>query len=137
MPSAENHAKTGRIDWRKIKRDRRIVWRGFWAKAGRTVGRVPFLDEAVAAYFCAIDRDTPAHVKALLLGAIAYFVVPTDMVPDFLAGLGYTDDASVLLGAIAAVRRHITPAHRDRARAELDRLKAGAPAPPEPPAAEP
>jgi uncharacterized membrane protein YkvA (DUF1232 family) len=47
------------------------------------------------------------------LGAIVYFIVPTDLVPDFLAGIGYGDDASVLFAAISTVRGHIKPAHRE------------------------
>ena len=86
------------------------------------MGRVPFLDEAVAAYYCAADPKTPHRVQAVLLGALGYFVVPTDMIPDFIAGLGFSDDAAVLAAAIGAVRRHITDDHRARARGALGRL---------------
>lgn len=73
----------------------------------------------MAAYFCALDSRTPARVKAILLGAVAYFLLPTDAVPDFLAGLGFTDDAAVLLAAIRSVRPHITDDHREKARDAL------------------
>ncbi|MAG96466.1 MAG: YkvA family protein [Alphaproteobacteria bacterium] len=99
------------------------VHRGFWTKVRRTLGRVPFLDQAVAAYYCATDRATPGHVKALLLAAIAYFVVPADMIPDFIAGIGFVDDASVLAGAISSVRHHLKPQHHKRARQTLARLR--------------
>ena len=95
---------------------------GFWNKVRRTLGRVPFLDEAVAAYYCAADPKTPRRVQAVLVGALGYFVVPTDMIPDFIAGLGFSDDAAVLAAAIGAVRRHITDDHRARARGALGRL---------------
>lgn len=100
--------------------DPSAVTRGFWAKVRRTAGKVPFLPDAVAAYYCATDAATPFHVKAVLLAALAYFVVPTDVIPDFIAGLGYSDDASVLYAAIATVRRHISDHHRRRASALLD-----------------
>jgi uncharacterized membrane protein YkvA (DUF1232 family) len=58
----------------------------------------------------------------VLFGALAYFVLPTDVVPDFLAGLGFTDDASVIAAAIAAVGRHLEPRHREQARERLDHL---------------
>ena len=96
----------------------------FWAKVRRTVGKVPFTEDLLAAWYCAIDRDTPAYVRAVLLGAAAYFVLPADVVPDIIAGLGYTDDASVLAAAIAAVGRNIRPEHRERARAKVDELTA-------------
>jgi uncharacterized membrane protein YkvA (DUF1232 family) len=61
-------------------------------------------------------------VRAVLCGAVAYFVLPADMIPDVLAPLGFTDDASVIAAAIAAVGGHLRPDHRDAARARLDRL---------------
>jgi uncharacterized membrane protein YkvA (DUF1232 family) len=94
----------------------------FWTKVRRVVARIPFAEDLVAAYYCALDRDTPGYVRATLLGAVAYFVLPTDLVPDFLAGLGFTDDATVIAAAIAAVGRHLEPRHRERARERLDRL---------------
>ena len=108
----------------KLARDRATVRRGLWPKVKRTLGQVPFLDQALAAYYCALDRRTPTYVKAILLGAIAYFVMPADVIPDFIAGLGYTDDASVLLAAMAAVKRHVNADHRARAVQALERLRA-------------
>jgi uncharacterized membrane protein YkvA (DUF1232 family) len=94
----------------------------FWAKLRRGLARFPFAEDLVAAYYCALDRDTPGYVRAVLFGAVAYFVLPTDMVPDFLAGLGFTDDASVIAAAIAAVGGHLAPRHREQARRRLDQL---------------
>lgn len=91
----------------------------FWAKIKANVGRVPFMDEVVAVWYCARDPATPPKVKAILLGAVAYFVLPFDIVPDVVAGLGYGDDLAILIAAIRAVRPHITDAHRERARAAL------------------
>src|SRR5919108_3002927 len=93
----------------------------FWTKVRRVVARIPFAEDLVAAYYCALDRDTPGYVRATLLGAVAYFVMPADLVPDFLAGLGFTDDATVIAAAIAAVGRHLEPRHRERARERLQR----------------
>ena len=93
-----------------------------WAKLRRVVARVPFAEDLVAAYYCALDRDTPGYVRAVLFGALAYFVLPTDMVPDFLAGLGFTDDASVIAAAIAAVGRHSSPGIASRRAERLERL---------------
>ncbi len=87
----------------------------FWPKLRRFLGRVPFAADAIAAYFCAADPATPTRVRGILIGALAYFVVPADMIPDFIAGLGFTDDAAVLMAAVAAVAPHIKPHHRQRA----------------------
>jgi uncharacterized membrane protein YkvA (DUF1232 family) len=113
------------IDPRRFERDKTRVEKGFWAKVRRTLGRVPFLEGAVAAYYCAIDRETPVQVKAILMGALAYFVLPTDMVPDFIAWLGFVDDAAVLAIAIRSVEPHIKQRHRRQARSTIAGEAAG------------
>lgn len=100
----------------------RAVRRRFWDKVRRTLGQVPFLEDAVAAFYCATDPTTPSWVKAMLVGALAYFILPFDTVPDLFAGIGYTDDFAVLIGALRAVGTHVNDRHRARARAALARL---------------
>jgi uncharacterized membrane protein YkvA (DUF1232 family) len=85
------------------------------------VARLPFAEDLLAAYYCAFDRQTPRHVQAALLGALAYFVLPFDFIPDMLPVLGFTDDAAVLATAIRMVASHITREHREAARAVLKR----------------
>ncbi len=109
-----------------IHRNEHIVKRGFWAKARRVVRLIPFSEDLFAAYFCAMDDATPARVRAVLLAALAYFVVPTDLVPDFIAGLGFTDDATVIATVIGIVSGHIKPRHRDQARRALGNAPAEA-----------
>ncbi len=99
--------------------DARIVAEGFWGKVRRTLGKAPFVDDAVAAYYCALDPATPSKVKAVLLAALAYFVVPTDLVPDFIAGFGFADDLAVLTAAVTAVSGSIKDEHRDKAKRAL------------------
>jgi uncharacterized membrane protein YkvA (DUF1232 family) len=77
------------------------------------------MDEVLAGYYCALDPHTPARVRAILLAALAYFVLPLDSVPDFLLGFGFTDDIAVLMAALGAVRSNITEAHRAAARKAL------------------
>lgn len=96
----------------------------FWKTVRKAIAAIPFLDEVIAAYYCALDRETPAAVRATLFAALAYFVLPFDAVPDFLIGIGFADDATILLAAIGAVRRHIGERHRAAARAALGRLAA-------------
>jgi len=105
----------------RLAQDRDRVRKQFWIKLKRFVATLPFAEDLLAAYYCAFDRRTPRHVQAALLGAIAYFILPFDFVPDMLPVLGFTDDAAVLAAAIRMVAGHITPAHRDAARAALTR----------------
>jgi uncharacterized membrane protein YkvA (DUF1232 family) len=77
----------------------------------------------LAAHYCAFDRQTPLQVKAVLIGAIAYFILPTDLIPDYIPVIGYTDDAAVLAAAIKLVASNITPDHREAARRTLARMR--------------
>ena len=92
----------------------------FWATLKKAANYIPFSEDLVAAFYCAFDPATPHRVRAVLLGALSYFVLPFDVVPDFIAGLGFTDDVTVLVAAIATVGAHITTEHRAKARRALD-----------------
>jgi len=102
-------------------RKERQVRRGLKTKIIKTVGKIPFAEEAVAAYCCAIDADTPAHVKAAIFAALAYFIAPVDAIPDFLLALGYTDDAAIFWAMWRTISGHVTEAHREAARRFFDR----------------
>jgi uncharacterized membrane protein YkvA (DUF1232 family) len=117
---AAEDIKYGEILGPEVEREEAKVKRGFWRTVRRAVKQVPFVEDVVAGYYCAIDPKTPRRVRAVLLGALAYFVLPTDALPDFIVGIGFTDDASVLLGTLAMVRAHIRPPHRAAARGALD-----------------
>src|SRR5438477_11164696 len=84
----------------RVARDQEQVRRGFWSKARRVAAKLPFAEDLLATYYCAFDPATPFHVRAALMGALAYFVLPFDVVPDILPALGYTDDAAVLVAAL-------------------------------------
>ncbi|HET7714505.1 MAG TPA: YkvA family protein [Bauldia sp.] len=91
----------------------------FWATLRRAARVIPFSEDLVAAYYCALDPQTPHRVRGILLAALAYFVLPFDAVPDILAGAGFADDVTILVAAISAVRAHIAPRHREAAREAL------------------
>ena len=97
-----------------VKSDRlnereRKVRRDFWAKL-KALGRyVPFVEDLIAAYYCALDPATPTRVRAMLLAALTYFILPFDFIPDMLPVIGFADDAALLAATIALVSSHITP----------------------------
>ena len=107
--------------WRR-QDDDGALRRSFWRKTRRVAASIPFAEDLLAAYYCAFDRSTPLQVKATLVGALAYFVLPIDAIPDVLPVIGFTDDAAVLVTAIKLVASHIGPAHRDAARDALAKL---------------
>jgi uncharacterized membrane protein YkvA (DUF1232 family) len=105
----------------KFAREKAYVRRGFWAKARRVAAALPFAEDLLAAYFCAFDRETPRHVQVALIGALAYFVLPFDFIPDMMPVLGFTDDAAVLATALRMVSTHIRPEHRAAAKQAIAR----------------
>ena len=102
------------------------VSRGFWPKVRRTAARIPFADQLLSVWFAARDPQTPTTAKGIMLGALAYFVLPTDAIPDVFAGIGFTDDAAVIAALLATLGAHVKRRHRDQAKAALERLKADA-----------
>ena len=98
------------------------VNRGFWRKIRKTAGFVPFSEDAIAAWYCARDAKTPTRIKGVLFAALGYFVMPTDMIPDFVAGFGFADDASVLTAAMAAISAYMRPRHYMKAKEALLKL---------------
>ncbi|NTE87610.1 YkvA family protein [Agrobacterium rubi] len=95
----------------------------FWPKMKRVASKVPFARDAAAAYYCAMDRDTPFRAKGILLAALGYFILPIDAVPDIFAVVGFTDDIAVLTAALAMIRAHIKMEHYEAADAAIERLK--------------
>jgi uncharacterized membrane protein YkvA (DUF1232 family) len=108
---------------RRFAADEQEVRRGFWRKLQRLAAQLPFAEDLIAAHYCAFDRQTPFKVQAVLIGALAYFVLPTDVIPDVLPVIGYTDDAAVLAAAIKLVASHIAPEHREAAQRMLVRMR--------------
>jgi len=116
------HASASGFNASGFARDERLVRSRFWGKLQRVAALIPFAPDLIAAYYCAIDRRTPHHVRIALFGALAYFIMPFDGVPDIVPMLGFADDAAMLAAAIRLVAGHITPTHRARAQLALEKL---------------
>ncbi|MBI1211448.1 MAG: DUF1232 domain-containing protein [Alphaproteobacteria bacterium] len=106
-----------------LARNERTVHDGFWRKLRRVIGQLPFVEDLVAAYFCAVDPLTPLPARAALVAALAYFIIPIDLVPDFIAGFGYSDDAAALTAAIGIAGSYMRAEHRAAARRVLLRAE--------------
>ena len=99
----------------------------YWAKLKSSVNRLPadmkvLIENALVLYYCAKDRNVPTHVKAVIIGALGYFIVPFDLIPDFLPIPGLLDDLVVLLVAYRYIEEYITTEHRESARVKMDTL---------------
>jgi uncharacterized membrane protein YkvA (DUF1232 family) len=89
---------------------------GFWPKIRKVAARIPFARDALSVWHCARDEETPLAAKGMMLAALAYFVMPVDVVPDFIAGLGFTDDAAVMALVFQQVSSEIADYERWKAR---------------------
>ncbi|WP_297800978.1 YkvA family protein [uncultured Brevundimonas sp.] len=100
------------------------VKRDFWPKMRRVASHVPFAKQAIAAWYATQDPETPFRAKAVLLGALAYFVMPVDAIPDIFAVVGFSDDAAVLAAVLATFGASIKDRHYDKAKQTLESLRA-------------
>jgi len=91
----------------------RTVKRDFWTALKQFAGRLPCVEDLVAAYYCALDPATPMRVRGILLAALAYFIFRWRYRSLTLLwrGLAFTDDAAVLT-ALFGLASHIKPVHR-------------------------
>jgi uncharacterized membrane protein YkvA (DUF1232 family) len=101
------------------ERDEGLVRDGFWEKFRAVAARLPFAEDLLTAYYTATDPHTPRRVRTTLFAALAYFVMPADMIPDVVIVLGFTDDAVVLAAALRTLSAHVRPHHRSLARQAL------------------
>lgn len=89
----------------------------FWEKIrhfANTAGRA-LVEHSLILFHTLKDADTPAWAKGAILSALAYFISPLDLIPDFFPVVGYTDDFAAILAAIGAVAMHVKPTHRKKA----------------------
>ena len=107
-----------------VRLNEQRVNQGFLTKITRVAASIPFARDAVSVWYCARDPKTPTAAKGVMLAALAYFVLPTDVFPDFLGFVGFTDDAAVFAALITLVGRHLRAEHREAADVLLAKLRA-------------
>lgn len=123
MKNAEIEAVLKSVDDEETGRREEQVRQEFWPKFRAFAARLPFAEDVAAAWYCATDDSTPLRVRGTILAALAYFIVPLDMIPDILAFVGMTDDIAVLTLAFTTISAHITEDHRAKARAALSDMR--------------
>ena len=90
------------------------------ARAASAAGR-EVVEKALWLYFAAQRPETPRWAKATVYGALAYFIVPLDAIPDVTPIAGFTDDLSVLVLAVGTIARYIDGAVKEKTRHVLAR----------------
>lgn len=81
----------------------------FWQKIKRTIHQLggKYLEDVLVLYYTLQSPQTPFYVKAIIIGALGYFISPIDVIPDVLPVIGYTDDAVVIAATLKTVSRAI------------------------------
>ena len=74
---------------------------------------------ALVLYYLARDGQIPIKEKLKIYGALGYFILPIDMIPDSLLVLGFTDDFAALAYALYSASKYVTPDIEARAEAKL------------------
>ena len=93
----------------------------FWKKLRRSIKRLgaKAVYYALVLYYAMQSPQVSAREKGIILGALGYFLLPIDLLPDFLPAIGYTDDIAALAFAIYKVWHCITPEVRAQAESKI------------------
>lgn len=97
------------------------VLKAFPQKLSANSEKITFATGITAMFYAIKDPKTGLKVKALLAAALAYFILPFDVIPDWLAGIGFTDDLAVVLMVLRQVSGSVTEEHYELARRRLQR----------------
>lgn len=71
-------------------------------------------------YYVLQSQDVSGSNKALIIGALGYFILPIDLIPDVIPVLGFTDDVAALTLAYNAIKASVTPEIEAKAKAKLE-----------------
>ena len=91
------------------------------AKLAKKIAK-EILSKALVLYYTLGDPDTPARAKGVVIAALGYFIMPLDLIPDYLPVVGFQDDLAVLAGAIFTIAASIKITHRIQADEKMDEL---------------
>lgn len=96
----------------------------FWDKAKKIVSKSGqyLMTQALTIYYCMIDPSTPTPVKVLFASALGYLILPADLVPDLIPGVGLLDDAGALTAAVSMSATSIKEEHVNKAETKYNSL---------------
>jgi uncharacterized membrane protein YkvA (DUF1232 family) len=95
---------------------------GLFNKIGSTFRKVGLkvIYYVLLLYYVLKDENTPIHHKMIIIGALGYFILPVDMIPDFIPIAGFTDDAAALVSCLKTIKDNLTPEVRTNAADKLN-----------------
>ena len=96
------------------------LWRSLKKVAAKASRKT--LNAALVLFYCLRDKDTPTWAKGVIVGALGYLILPTDMIPDIIPGAGYGDDWGAIVAALATVAGYIKDIHKSKAAEQVQRI---------------
>lgn len=102
----------------------RFTDKDFWNKVKRVAVKAgaKLIYVALILYYELKDPTVSIKEKGIIIGALGYFILPLDLIPDTVPVAGYTDDFAALMAAYGYVRAHLTPDVVDRAHNKMVEL---------------
>ena len=96
----------------------------FWKKVTRVASQVgaKVLYPALQLYFLLQSKEVPVKAKTFIIGALGYLILPTDLIPDFIPAMGFTDDLTAIFLTLRTVSKHLTPELNRQAKDQTDKL---------------
>lgn len=81
----------------------------FWDKITSTVKKAGagLIYKALQLFYATQNPNCPIAVKTAIFGALGYFILPLDLIPDFIPGVGFGDDLAAITAAIAMAHLYI------------------------------
>ncbi len=97
---------------------------GFWRKVAAASKKAggKLLETALSLFYAMQDSDTPKWAKTVILGTLGYFIMPVDAIPDFAPLVGFSDDMTALLSALAVVGMHVKKEHKEKAKEKIEKI---------------
>ena len=104
-----------------VKYEKNYSEEGLWQKMGNVAKKAGLktLYMVLLLYYVLKDSSTPKQYKAMIIGALGYFILPLDLIPDFVPVVGYSDDVAALAGALLAVAKCVSPEIENQAKEKL------------------
>lgn len=104
-----------------VKFEKNYSEANLWKKIGSVakIAGIKTLYMVLLLYYVLMDDATPTKYKAMIMGALGYFILPVDVLPDFVPMVGYSDDLAALSGVLYAVIKSVSPQIKAQAKAKL------------------
>ena len=93
----------------------------FWEKIQKVARKagIKISYAALLLYYVLRSPATPSSDRMKIIGALGYFILPVDLIPDYLPVIGFSDDLAALTWALYSVAKNITPEVKVQAQEQL------------------